>query len=490
MEQYNLYKDIQARTNGEIYLGVVGAVRTGKSTFIKRFMEQMVIPHIEDENVRARTRDELPQSAQGKTIMTTEPKFIPKDAAQIRLTDDAGVKVRLIDCVGYMVEGASGHLENGVERMVKTPWSEQEIPFSQAAETGTRKVIKDHATIGIVVTTDGSVTEIPAANYQKPSQETVNELKKSGKPFLILLNSAKPYSEEVRQMAQQMEMQYGVSVIPVNCEQLRSEDVNHILERILYEFPVVRMNFYLPKWVDLLGQDRPVKKNVIENARKILQEITYVKDIWNYEFRPDGEYLEKMKLEQMNLSDGTAEIRMEVAQKYYYENISELTGVDVHGEYELIQLIREMSAKKKEYDKVADAMQSVRMKGYGVVSPQLSDIALDEPEVIKHGSQFGVKIKASSPSIHMIRANIETEIAPIVGSEEQAQGLKQYIKEGQNSQEGVWNTNIFGKTIGELMEDGISHKISMMDDESQMKLQDTMQKIVNDSNGGMVCIII
>ena len=490
MEQYNLYKDIQARTNGEIYLGVVGAVRTGKSTFIKRFMEQMVIPHIEDENVRARTRDELPQSAQGKTIMTTEPKFIPKDAAQIRLTDDAGVKVRLIDCVGYMVEGASGHLENGVERMVKTPWSEKEIPFSQAAETGTRKVIKDHATIGIVVTTDGSVTEIPAANYQKPTQETVNELKKSGKPFLILLNSAKPYSEEVRQMAQQMEMQYGVSVIPVNCEQLRSEDVNHILERILYEFPVVRMNFYLPKWVDLLGQDRPVKKNVIENARKILQEITYVKDIWNYEFRPDGEYLEKMKLEQMNLSDGTAEIRMEVAQKYYYENISELTGVDVHGEYELIQLIREMSAKKKEYDKVADAMQSVRMKGYGVVSPQLSDIALDEPEVIKHGSQFGVKIKASSPSIHMIRANIETEIAPIVGSEEQAQGLKQYIKEGQNSQEGVWNTNIFGKTIGELMEDGISHKISMMDDESQMKLQDTMQKIVNDSNGGLVCIII
>jgi len=490
MDKYNVYQDMNRRTGGEIYLGVVGPVRTGKSTFIKRFMEQMVIPHIEDENVRARTRDELPQSAQGKTIMTTEPKFIPKDAAQIRLTDDAGVKVRLIDCVGYMVEGASGHLENGVERMVKTPWSEKEIPFSQAAETGTRKVIKDHATIGIVVTTDGSVTEIPAANYQKPTQETVNELKKSGKPFLILLNSAKPYSEEVRQMAQQMEMQYGVSVIPVNCEQLRSEDVNHILERILYEFPVVRMNFYLPKWVDLLGQDRPVKKNVIENARKILQEITYVKDIWNYEFRPDGEYLEKMKLEQMNLSDGTAEIRMEVAQKYYYENISELTGVDVHGEYELIQLIREMSAKKKEYDKVADAMQSVRMKGYGVVSPQLSDIALDEPEVIKHGSQFGVKIKASSPSIHMIRANIETEIAPIVGSEEQAQGLKQYIKEGQNSQEGVWNTNIFGKTIGELMEDGISHKISMMDDESQMKLQDTMQKIVNDSNGGMVCIII
>ncbi len=490
MEQYNLYKDIQARTNGEIYLGVVGAVRTGKSTFIKRFMEQMVIPNIEDENVRARTRDELPQSAQGTTIMTTEPKFIPKDAAKIRLTDDTSMKVRLIDCVGYMVEGATGHLENGIERMVKTPWSEQEVPFSQAAETGTRKVIKDHATIGIVVTTDGSVTDIPAANYQKPTQETVNELKKSGKPYIVLLNTAKPYSDEARQAAQQMTGQYGVSVIPVNCEQLRKEDVNRILEHILYEFPVVRMNFYLPKWVDLLSEDRPVKKNVIENAKKILQEITYVKDVWNYEFQPEGEYLERVKLEQMNLSDGTAEIRMEVEQKYYYANISELTGVEVHGEYELIRLIREMSAKKQEYDKVADAMQAVRMKGYGVVSPQLSDIALDEPEVIRHGSQYGVKIRASSPSIHMIRANIETEIAPIVGSEEQAQGLKEYVKEGQNSAEGVWNTNIFGKTIGELIEDGISHKISMMDDESQMKLQDTMQKIVNDSNGGMVCIII
>ncbi len=490
MEQYNLYKDIQARTNGEIYLGVVGAVRTGKSTFIKRFMEQMVIPNIEDENVRIRTRDELPQSAQGTTIMTTEPKFIPKDAAQIRLTDDATMKVRLIDCVGYMVEGATGHLENGVERMVKTPWSEQEIPFSQAAETGTRKVIKDHATIGIVVTTDGSVTDIPAVNYQKPTLETVAELKRSGKPYIVLLNTAKPYSDEARQMARQMMEQYGVSVIPVNCEQLRKEDVNRILENILYEFPVVRMNFYLPKWVDLLGDDRPVKKNVIDNAKKILQEITFVKDVWNYDFKPEGEYLERIKLEQMNLSDGTAEIRMEVAQNYYYANISELTGVEVHGEYELIRLIREMSARKQEYDKVADAMQSVRMKGYGVVSPQLSDIALEEPEVIRHGTQYGVKIKASSPSIHMIRANIETEIAPIVGSEEQANGLKDYIREGQNSAEGVWNTNIFGKTIGELMEDGISHKISMMDDESQMKLQDTMQKIVNDSNGGMVCIII
>ena len=490
MEQYNLYKDIQARTNGEIYLGVVGAVRTGKSTFIKRFMEQMVIPNIEDENVRIRTRDELPQSAQGTTIMTTEPKFIPKDAAQIRLTEDATMKVRLIDCVGYMVEGATGHLENGVERMVKTPWSEQEIPFSQAAETGTRKVIKDHATIGIVVTTDGSVTDIPAVNYQKPTLETVAELKRSGKPYIVLLNTAKPYSDEARQMAQQMMDQYGVSVIPVNCEQLRKEDVNRILENILYEFPVVRMNFYLPKWVDLLGDDRPVKKNVIDNAKKILQEITFVKDVWNYDFKPEGEYLERIKLEQMSLSDGTAEIRMEVAQNYYYANISELTGVEVHGEYELIRLIREMSARKQEYDKVADAMQSVRMKGYGVVSPQLSDIALEEPEVIRHGTQYGVKIKASSPSIHMIRANIETEIAPIVGSEEQANGLKDYIREGQNSAEGVWNTNIFGKTIGELMEDGISHKISMMDDESQMKLQDTMQKIVNDSNGGMVCIII
>ena len=457
---YDMYKDISARTNGEIYIGVIGAVRTGKSSFIKRFMELMVLPFMEDENSRQRAVDEMPQAAQGKTIMTTEPKFIPKDAAKIRLGEDTEVKVRLIDCVGYMVEGATGHLENGVERMVKTPWFEEEIPFTKAAEVGTRKVINDHATIGIVVTADGSFTDIPRENYVKGEEETIKELQRIGKPFVMVLNSVKPYSEETAQLAKELEEKYKVSVFPLNCEQLRKEDVYAVLKGILYEFPVVKMNFYLPKWVEMLEMSHPIKENVVA------------------------------MMQAVNLENGTADIRLDIADQYYYENISELTGTEVTGEYQLISMIKELSEKRKEYEKVADAVQSVEMKGYGVVSPKLSDIKMDDPVLIKHGNKFGVKIKAVAPSVHMIRANIETEIAPIVGSEEQANDLIHYIKEGQSTEDGVWGTSIFGKSIGELMEDGIRSKIGMMDDESQMKLQDTMQKVVNDNNGGLVCIII
>lgn len=487
---YDMYRDISARTNGEIYIGIIGAVRTGKSSFIKRFMELMVLPFMEDENSKARAIDEMPQAAQGKTIMTTEPKFIPKDAAQIRIGDDANVKVRLIDCVGYMVEGATGHLENGVERMVKTPWFDHEIPFTQAAEIGTKKVINDHATIGIVVTADGSFTDIPRANYVKGEEETVKELKKIGKPFVILLNSVKPYSDETVKLAEELEAKYQVSVFPVNCEQLRKEDVNTILKGILYEFPIAKIDFYLPKWVEMLEGNNRIKENVIANAKIVLNEINHTKDIVDYSFHPEGEYITRMKLDGIQLENGTASIHMDIDDKYYYENMSEMTGIEVKGEYQLISMIKELAAKHKEYEQVADAMQAVRMKGYGVVTPQLSDIRMEEPVLIRHGNKFGVKMKAISPSIHMIKANIETEIAPIVGSEDQANDLINYIKEGQKTTEGVWNTNIFGKSVGELMEDGIRNKIAMMDDESQLKLQDTMQKIVNDSNGGLVCIII
>ena len=487
---YDMYKDISARTNGEIYIGVIGAVRTGKSSFIKRFMELMVLPFMEDENSRQRAVDEMPQAAQGKTIMTTEPKFIPKDAAKIRLGEDAEVKVRLIDCVGYMVEGATGHLENGVERMVKTPWFEEEIPFTKAAEVGTRKVINDHATIGIVVTADGSFTDIPRENYVKGEEETIKELQRIGKPFVMVLNSVKPYSEETAQLAKELEEKYEVSVFPLNCEQLRKEDVYAVLKGILYEFPVVKMNFFLPKWVEMLEMSHPIKENVIANAGKMLSEVTLIKDLMDYKMAPEGDYISNMMMQAVNLENGTADIRLDIADQYYYENISELTGTEVTGEYQLISMIKELSEKRKEYEKVADAVQSVEMKGYGVVSPKLSDIKMDDPVLIKHGNKFGVKIKAVAPSVHMIRANIETEIAPIVGSEEQANDLIHYIKEGQSTEDGVWGTSIFGKSIGELMEDGIRSKIGMMDDESQMKLQDTMQKVVNDNNGGLVCIII
>ena len=488
--EYNLYKDIRDRTGGEIYIGVVGAVRTGKSTFIKRFMELMVLPHLEDEHERERLTDELPQAATGKVVMTTEPKFIPKEAAQIRVADDLDIKVRMIDCVGYMIDGASGHMEDGKERMVKTPWFEDEIPFTQAAELGTQKVIRDHSTIGIVMTTDGSITDIPRESYEPAERRTVEELKKSGKPFLMILNTNKPYSESSKALANQLMEQYQMAVLPLNCDQLHMEDVNRILEEILYEFPVSQLEFYLPKWVDVLEIDHPIKQQLLMHAKELLNKVTNVRDFKELVLPEPDEYVKEIRKEGLRLSDGVGTLRMEVDDKYYYENISRMAGVTVNDEYELIALVRELSQKKQEYEKVADAMQSVKMRGYGVVTPTLSDINMEEPQLMKHGSKYGVRMKASSPSIHMIRANIETEIAPIVGSEEQAKDLINYIKAGKSDDGGVWNTNIFGKTVGELMEDGIRSKISRMDDECQMKLQDTMQKVVNDNNGGLVCIIL
>lgn len=489
-KEFNLYRDIQQRTGGEIYIGIVGPVRTGKSTFIKRFMDLMVLPNIEDENSRQRTVDELPQSAQGKTIMTTEPKFIPKDAAVIHLDKDAEVKVRLIDCVGYMVDGAAGHMEGNNKRMVKTPWFDYEIPFVDAASIGTQKVIKDHSTIGIVVTTDGSFGELKRDNYISAEEKTVGELKTLGKPFVIVLNSERPYSDETVKLAEQMTEKYQMPVIPVSCEQLRKDDINRILESILYEFPIVKMEFYIPKWAEMLPAANRMKENVIENARAILNSVTKAKDMKEIRKQENSEYIADIHLDKADLAQGLLKIKIEMEDKYYYENISELTGVPIQGEYQLISLIKDLSAQKSAYDKVADAVNAVQMKGYGVIHPQLNDISLDEPELIRHGNKYGVKLKATSPSVHLIRANIETEIAPIVGSEEQAKDLIAYIKEGQNTESGIWDTNIFGKSVGELMEDGIRSKISMMDDECQMKLQDTMQKIVNDSNGGLVCIII
>lgn len=488
--EFHLYKDIQQRTGGEIYIGVVGPVRTGKSTFIKRFMDIMVLPHMEDENSKARTVDELPQSAQGKTIMTTEPKFIPKDAATIQFDKDTEVKVRLIDCVGYMVEGAAGHMEGNQKRMVKTPWYDYEIPFVEAASIGTRKVIKEHSTIGIVITADGSFGEIPRENYLPAEEQTIEELKMLGKPFIIVLNSAKPYSDETVKLAEYMTEKYRTPVIPANCEQLRKEDMNRILESILYEFPVIKMEFYIPKWAEMLPATSPMKQSIIENAANILNHVSKAKDAREIENLTDSEYLAGIYLDKIDLAKGLIKIKMEMEERFYYENISELTGVSIQGEYQLISLIRELAAQKESYQKVADAVNTVQMKGYGVIHPQLEDITLAEPELIRHGNKYGVKLKATSPSVHLIRANIETEIAPIIGSEEQARDLMHYIKEGSNTPNGVWETNIFGKSVGELMEDGIRSKIAMMDDECQMKLQDTMQKIVNDSNGGMICIII
>ena len=496
-KDFDLYKDIQGRTKGEIYIGVVGPVRTGKSTFIKRFMDLFVLPYIEDENVRQRAMDELPQSAAGKTIMTTEPKFIPQEAATITLADQSDIRVRLIDCVGFMVEGASGHMEGDENRMVKTPWFEEEIPFVDAARVGTKKVIRDHATIGVVITTDGTIGELPRESYLEAERATIEEIREIGKPYVIVLNCARPYSEETRRLAEAMEQTYQAVVIPVNCQQMHREDVANIMNAILLEFPVTQMDFFIPKWTEMLPREHPIKASILGAALGMLAKIDKVKDVHalSGERTKEAFYMEEkpvgaIQIAGMNLSTGTVTVRMEVDDKYYFAYISDMTGVQITGEYQMISMLRGLSAMKADYEKVKDAMYAVEQKGYGVVMPGLADIKMEDPVLIQHGGKYGVKMRAISPSIHMIKANIETEIAPIVGSEEQAKDLIEYIKAGEESGEGLWTTNIFGKSVGELMEDGIRSKIMQMDDECQLKLQDTMQKIVNDSNGGMICIII
>lgn len=490
MNTFQLYKDIQARTNGEIYIGVVGPVRTGKSTFIKRFMDVLVLPHMEDEHGKSRTKDELPQSASGRTIMTTEPKFVPKEAAEIRLSDDVSVKVRLIDCVGYMVEGASGHIEGGEERQVKTPWFDYEIPFTKAATIGTRKVIHDHATIGIVVTTDGSIGDIERQGYREAEDKTIRELQSIGKPFIVLVNSKKPYGDEAREMAQELEQQYGVKAMPVNCEQLKEDDIYQIMEAVLFEFPVSEVQFFIPKWVEMLPRDHRIKQDMLEHIRAVMDGLGEIKDAAAGVEKPESPYINDMKVDHIEMDTGCVKVRIDIADKFYYEMLSELTGTPIAGQYELITAMKNLSELKDEYEGVKDAFAAVRMKGYGVVSPKKEEITLEEPVIIKQGNKFGVKIHSEAPSIHLIRANIETEIAPIVGSEQQAEDLVRYIKEAGDTEGGIWSTNIFGKSIEDLVMDGMQNKMAVINDESQVKLQDTMQKIVNDSNGGLVCIII
>ena len=490
MDSFQVYRDMKVRTNGEIYIGVVGPVRTGKSTFIKRFMDLLVLPNMTDEHARERTQDELPQSASGTTIMTTEPKFVPKEAAAVRISDDVEVKIRLIDCVGYMVEGASGHVENDTERQVKTPWFEYEIPFTKAAAIGTQKVIRDHATIGFVVTTDGSVTDLPRENYIPAEEKTVKELQSIGKPFLILLNCRKPYGEEAKTLREELQQKYHAPVFPVNCEQLKPEDINEIMRQLLYQFPITEVEFYLPKWVEMLSREHRIKQDLLMHIREFMENMGDIRSAVSRPETSESTYIDDISIEKVEMDTGRVKVRIGFEQKYYYEVLSELTGTQIRGEYELISTMKELAAMKEEFSQIRDAFADVKIKGYGVVSPKKEEIRLDDPVIIKQGSKYGVKIRSEAPSIHMIRANIETEIAPIVGNEKQAEDLVQYIRHESETPEGVWGTNIFGKSIEELVMDGMRSKIAMINDESQVKLQDSMQKIVNDSNGGMVCIII
>ena len=486
---FNVYKDIEKRTNGEIYIGVVGPVRTGKSTFIKNFMDVAVVPNIKDENEVKRTMDELPQSSAGKTIMTTEPKFIPNNAVAIKIGGRANVKVRLIDCVGFMVDGATGHMEEEKERMVKTPWFDYDIPFSKAAEIGTQKVISEHSTIGVVVTCDGSFTELSPEEYNKALDKTVKELTSINKPFVILVNSLDPKSPQCTKLRNEIAEKYQVSTIAVNCLKLNENDVNNILENILFEFPISEIVFNVPKWLEIMDLGHELMKYIVGYSKEILNKIVKIKDIKNIKLDPDSDFIKGASVSSVELSNGNLALNFDIDDKYYYDTLTEMTGTQIDNQLQLIKLVKEMALQKVNYEKVNDAISKVRDTGYGIVTPQKEEIVLENPELIKSGNKFGVKIKATAPSIHFVKANILTEISPIIGSEEQANDLIDFINKNDDGAN-IWETNIFGKSIGQIVDEGIMNKINNLTEETQSRMQGTIEKITNDQSRGVICILL
>ena len=489
MGGFNVYNDINARTNGEIYIGVVGPVRTGKSTFIKNFMDVAVVPNIKDENEVKRTMDELPQSSAGKTIMTTEPKFIPNNAVSIKIGGRANVKVRLIDCVGFMVDGATGHMEEEKERMVKTPWFDYDIPFSKAAEIGTQKVISEHSTIGVVVTCDGSFTELSPEEYNKALDKTVKELTSINKPFVILVNSLDPKSPQCTKLRNEIAEKYQVSTIAVNCLKLNENDVNNILENILFEFPISEIVFNVPKWLEIMDLGHELMKYIVGYSKEILNKIVKIKDIKNIKLDPDSDFIKGASVSSVELSNGNLALNFDIDDKYYYDTLTEMTGTQIDNQLQLIKLVKEMALQKVNYEKVNDAISKVRDTGYGIVTPQKEEIVLENPELIKSGNKFGVKIKATAPSIHFVKANILTEISPIIGSEEQAKDLIDFINKNDDGAN-IWETNIFGKSIGQIVDEGIMNKINNLTEETQSRMQGTIEKITNDQSRGVICILL
>ena len=492
METTNLYQNIQSRTDGDIYVGVVGPVRTGKSTFIKRFMDLLVIPNIENEYKKERAKDELPQSAAGRTIMTTEPKFVPNEAVQITLGDNVKFKARLVDCVGYPVNNAIGYMEDDIPRMVKTPWSDEEMPFEKAAEIGTRKVIDEHSTIGVLITTDGSFTDIPREDYIDSEERVVNELKALNKPFVIVLNSLDPSSEYTVELAKHLEEKYNVSVLPLNCSELEIEDINSIFNSILYEFPIEQINIKLPKWVDSLNENYWLKQTLYSEIKNTFSNIKFLKEVGPCVTNINStDVITRSNLDEINLGNGNINISLYLKNELFYQILSELTSVNVSDEGDLFSVLTSFSKTKKEYDKIAYALESAKATGYGIVTPGMEDLILAEPEMIKQGSKFGIKLKATAPSLHIVRANIETEVSPIVGSEKQSEELINYLlSEFESDPKKIWESNIFGKNLHELVNEGLQNKLSRMPEDAQMKLQETLERIVNEGSGGLICIIL
>ena len=492
MADHSIYKDIAERTGGDIYIGVVGPVRSGKSTFIKRFMESLVLPNMGDGYSRERARDEMPQSAAGKTVMTTEPKFIPDEAVTVTLDGAATMRVKMIDCVGYVVPEALGTIENGQPRMVRTPWSDEPMPFVEAAEMGTHKVITEHATIGMLVTTDGTIGDISRESYVEAEERVVRELKELGKPFAMILNSARPSADSTVALAYELEAKYGVPVALVSCMDLDAEDIRHILELVLHEFPVSEVRVKLPAWTTALEPTHPIHAALMAALRRAADRVKKIGDIREaFADFDECEYVEAAEVETVELGSGTARIALRMADGLYYRVLSELSGFEIDGEESLIGLLRELAATKAAYDKVAEALRDCEEGGYGIVMPEVADMHLDEPEIVRQSGGYGVRLKASAPSIHMIRANIEAEVNPIVGSEQQSEDLVRYmLREFDEDPARIWESNMFGKSLYELVGESIHTKLEHMPEASRSKLSETLERIINEGSGGLICILL
>ena len=492
MKNIGLYQDISSRTQGDIYVGVVGPVRTGKSTPPKSFMVLLAIPNIDNEYKKERAKDELPQSAGGKTIMTTEPKFVPNEAIEITLDNNLKFKTRLVDCVGYLVDNAIGYLEDDMPRMVKTPWSDQEIPFEKAAEIGTKKVIEEHSTIGVLITTDGSITDIPREDYIKAEERVVSELKALNKPFVIILNSNNPNSDYTTKLSEKLSEKYGCTVLPTNCEQLSIDDINNMFSKILYEFPIEQINIKFPRWIDGLDFSHPLKTELYNEIKNAFSNINILKEVSSATASiSQTEIIEKTSITSIELGTGNVNVSITLKENLFYKVLSDITGVEMTNEGDLFSIISGLSKTKKKYDKIAYALEEVNAKGYGIVTPSMDELILDEPEMVKQGSRFGVKLKATAPSIHMIKADIQTEVSPIVGSEKQSEELVNYLlSEFENDPKKIWESNIFGKSLHELVNEGLQTKLAKMPEDAQMKLQETLERIVNEGSGGLICIIL
>lgn len=492
MDNRTIYEDIRVRTQGDIYIGVVGPVRTGKSTFVKRFMDALVLPHMDPDAKKDRAVDELPQSAAGRTIMTTEPKFIPEQAAKVTLEGNSEFSVRLIDCVGYIVPSSLGYIEGDQPRMVKTPWFDEEVPFNMAAELGTHKVISEHSTIGLVITTDGSISDIPRAEYAEAEERVVTELRELGKPFIVLMNAADPTTESVKALSDGLAEKYGVPVLPVNCLNLGEEDIKNILGEVLFEFPVREITMDLPGWLMGLPADHPLKSGILAGVRDCAARLDVMRSVPAFaKALEDTENVEGVTVRSMGLGTGSAALEVQTDGSLFYGVLSEFAGVEVADERGLMDTLKSLAADARQYAHLKGALEQVEATGYGIVMPDVTELTLEEPEIVKQGGRYGVRLKAGAPSIHMMRADIRTEVAPIVGSESQSEDLVKYLlKEFDEDPAKIWQSNIFGTSLNDLVNEGLRAKLNHMPEDARYKLRETLEKIINDGCNGLICFIL